>query len=248
MKRFAVLLLVLGLIAGAVGAYEGDKDKDKDKDKKVEKDKAEKKADKDKDKADKDKDKDKGKAEADKGKAKPISEEAKKELEKLSGTFTVTLFERDGTKEPDAELKKMRVVQKGAVWSFFLGSEVTEGVDTVHPDKTPKQIDSLYTNSPEKGKTVLGIYEISGDTIKYCWAETGKERPKEFATKAGSGLTLMILKRSKEAPPPPPDKGKEKKEEKKEEKKKEEKKEEKDKGKEKKEEKKKEEKKDKGKS
>ena len=54
---------------------------------------------------------------------------------------------------------------------------------------------------PASGKTVLGIYEINGDTIKYCWAEPGKERPKEFATKTDSNQTLMVLKRVKEEKP-----------------------------------------------
>ena len=49
------------------------------------------------------------------------------ELKKLSGTFTVTLFERDGKKEPPDELKKMKVVQNGAEWSFHQGNEITQG-------------------------------------------------------------------------------------------------------------------------
>src|SRR5437773_2528929 len=70
--------------------------------------------------------------------------------------------------------------------------------DTPHPDKSPKEIDSLYTSGPASGKTVKGIYKIEGDTITYCWAEPDKDRPKEFESKSGAGVTLMVLKRVKE--------------------------------------------------
>src|SRR5262249_49934869 len=147
---------------------------------------------KDKDAKDKD-EKDKGKKPEDK----PLTEEQKKELEKLSGTFEVTVFERDGKKAPPEDLKKMKVVQKGAEWTFYLGDDPTQGKDTVHPDKTPRQIDSLYLNGPAKDQTVQGIYKIEGDTITYCWGEPKKPRPTEFSTKADSGTTLMVLKRVK---------------------------------------------------
>jgi uncharacterized protein (TIGR03067 family) len=188
MKRFLVLLLVMGVLVAADRSRYALALDDKDK-------KEEKKEDKDKkaDDKDKDKDKDKGKKEEEK----PPTEEQKKELEKISGTFTVTLFERDGKKYGADELKKMKVVQKGAEWSFHLGDDITQGKDTVFPDKNPKEINSLYLNGPAKDKTVLGIYKIEGDSVTYCWAEPGKERPKEFATKADSGLTLMTLKIAK---------------------------------------------------
>jgi hypothetical protein len=40
-----------------------------------------------------------------------------------------------------------------------------------------------------------GIYEVDGDTTKFCYAE--KERPTDFTTAAGSGRTLSTWKRDK---------------------------------------------------
>jgi len=51
---------------------------------------------------------------------------------------------------------------------------------------------------PDQGKTSAGIYALAGDRYQVCFAAPGKERPKEFATKAGSGLTCYTLKRAKE--------------------------------------------------
>jgi uncharacterized protein (TIGR03067 family) len=203
MKRFLVLLLALGVLLAAertrfVVAGDDEKKEDKKKDDKDKKDKDKKDKDKPKDKdADKDKPKDKDKDKGKKPEEKPLTAEQKKELEKLSGTFEVTVFEENGKKRSAEELKKMKVVQKGAEWTFTEGTDQTEGKDTVFPDKSPRQINSLYTRGPDEGQTVLGIYKIEGDTITYCWAKSGKERPTEFATKESSGHTLMTLKRVK---------------------------------------------------
>ena len=48
-----------------------------------------------------------------------------------------------------------------------------------------------------KGQTSLAIYELVGDTLRICRAAPGKARPTEFASKPGSGLTLMSYQRAK---------------------------------------------------
>jgi len=205
MKWLLTLLLAFGILVVSDVSWAArlaDKEKDEkkeDKDKKdkekSDKDKKDKdKSDKEKDKKDKDKDaKDK---EKDKGKVEEkLTKEQEQDLEKMSGTFGVTTFEREGKKSSDDDLKKMKVIQKKAEWSFHFGDEITTGIDKVYPDKKPKEIDSTYTNGTHKGRTVKGVYEIDGDTVKYCWGEVGKDRPKDFTTKTDSGTTLMILKK-----------------------------------------------------
>jgi hypothetical protein len=49
----------------------------------------------------------------------------------------------------------------------------------------------------EGKKTALGIYELSGDTYKLCYAPPGKDRPKEFSAKEGTGYTLSVWQRKK---------------------------------------------------
>jgi hypothetical protein len=44
---------------------------------------------------------------------------------------------------------------------------------------------------------LLGIYELDGDTVKFCFGGPGKERPTEFTTKEGSMRTLSVWKRDK---------------------------------------------------
>ncbi len=66
---------------------------------------------------------------------------------------------------------------------------------TIDPTTKPKRYDMTETEGPQKGQVLLGIYELEGDTWKYCQNKTGKGRPTEFSGKAGSGWVLVIMKK-----------------------------------------------------
>lgn len=73
------------------------------------------------------------------------------------------------------------------------------GTFTIDPAKTPKTADSLQADGPDKGKTLLGIYEIIDETPhkRACWALLGKPRPKTFSSEAGTGHILQVWERTK---------------------------------------------------
>ena len=52
------------------------------------------------------------------------------------------------------------------------------------------------TDGPNKGAVILGIYEISGDTLKVYFDPEGKKRPTEFKAESGA-QTLVVHKRVK---------------------------------------------------
>ena len=54
------------------------------------------------------------------------------------------------------------------------------------------------TSSDKGNETGNGIYKIEGDTATICVATFGKERPKTFESKKGTGDVLTVLKRVKE--------------------------------------------------
>jgi uncharacterized protein (TIGR03067 family) len=73
----------------------------------------------------------------------------------------------------------------------------------IDPDKDPKQID--ITREIKKGdpRTLRGIYEIKGDTLKVCYfaSDTGR-RPTEFASMEGVRTGLIVLTRAKKSSTP----------------------------------------------
>jgi uncharacterized protein (TIGR03067 family) len=127
------------------------------------------------------------------------AKDARKELKKLQGTWMLVSGARDGKKFTDEEIKQSRLIIKGNRFSIPKSDVGTgqEGTFTIDPGKTPKQMDATTGSGPDKGKTWLGIYELEGETYKVCFAPPGKDRPKEFSSKPGSGRLLQVWEREK---------------------------------------------------
>jgi hypothetical protein len=53
---------------------------------------------------------------------------------------------------------------------------------------------TTYEGNPTPVQTTA-IFVVSDDELRYNVAPSGRERPKEFATHSGDGLTLVHLKR-----------------------------------------------------
>src|SRR5262249_56360958 len=71
------------------------------------------------------------------------------------------------------------------------------GTQKIDPSKAPKTIDVTMTEGPKKGKVMLGIYEIDGDTLKAYFDPQGKKRPTEFKSAPGSANVVNVHKRVK---------------------------------------------------
>ena len=67
----------------------------------------------------------------------------------------------------------------------------------VDPSRSPKTFDDTVLMGDNQGRVIPGIYEISGDTLKFCFDPDGKQRPLEFKTAPGSQVTLGVYKRVK---------------------------------------------------
>ena len=125
---------------------------------------------------------------------------AAKEYARFEGTWRFASIEAEGMKLPTEQLKDTRMVLKGNRFTVKEGDVTYKGTFKVDVAKNPKQIDVTFTEGPEKGKTMQGIYELTADTYKVCIGMPGKPRPKEFVSKPGSGHVLEVLKREKDAP------------------------------------------------
>jgi uncharacterized protein (TIGR03067 family) len=123
---------------------------------------------------------------------------AKEEMAKLEGEWSMVSGEASGMPMP-AEMVATgkRVAKAGEVAITFDGQLYFKAKFTIDPSKTPKTINYSMTEGPTKGKTHLGIYELDGDTVKFCFAAPGKPRPNDFTADQGSERTLSIWKREK---------------------------------------------------
>jgi uncharacterized protein (TIGR03067 family) len=123
---------------------------------------------------------------------------AKVELTKLDGTWVVESILRDPReKYPDEGKGIQCVIKEGKVLAKAPGKDQPSPgglAIKIHPAKTPKAMDL----QSEGGKDViLAIYELEGDILRVCWGPLEKPRPTEFASKPGSGHSLVVLKREK---------------------------------------------------
>lgn len=121
-----------------------------------------------------------------------------KELEKFQGTWIFERVEGGGQEVPIVNFKGMTVTFEGDTYIVKEGVElVQKAIQKLDPSKSPKTFDVKVTQGTNRGMVILGIYEISGDTLKVCFDPEGKKRPTEFKTQAGSQIGLVVHKRVK---------------------------------------------------
>ena len=131
-------------------------------------------------------------------------------LTKSPGTWKLVSAERDGKFLPKEDIANVTVtVSKAEGDALKLvvkdgDKVVSEGTAKLHKagDKHD-QYDMTYTKGSDmdgkdlKGKTLHGLIDVDGDTMKVCW-HGGKDHPKELHGAKGSGCTLRTYKRVKE--------------------------------------------------
>ncbi len=127
----------------------------------------------------------------------------KSDLEKIRGTWLTVSLVNDGKTLVDENVSAKqgpttKLVYEGNTWIIKVGDKtVASGEFKIDATTTPKQIDIMDESGMKNDKTKLGIYELDGDTYKYCLAPAGKPRPTELTSTAGSGHSLGVSKREK---------------------------------------------------
>jgi uncharacterized protein (TIGR03067 family) len=115
----------------------------------------------------------------------------------IQGTWLASTGELGGKKYPDEVLKTLKLVIKDDKYTVTVGGKPDKGTLKVDPSAQPKAIDINGTEGPNKGKTFLAIYELTGDTLRICYDLNGKARPAEFQTKPDTKLFLVTYQREK---------------------------------------------------
>jgi uncharacterized protein (TIGR03067 family) len=121
-------------------------------------------------------------------------EAAKKDLDHLQGAWQMQSGIQAGVEAQAEAVAKVKMTFKGNKVTLGGGPQTQEATITLDASKMPATID-MTLDKPDR--TLQGIYQLEGDTMKLCLGRPGTARPKEFASKEGSEATLMIFKREK---------------------------------------------------
>lgn len=115
----------------------------------------------------------------------------------MPGTWLLVTAELAGTKLPEESLKIMKLILTDQTYELQTGEESDKGTYKLDSAKKPREMDIKGTEGPNKGKTILTIYELQDDTLKVCYDLGGKDRPTEFKTNPNTQLFLVTYKREK---------------------------------------------------
>ena len=120
--------------------------------------------------------------------------DAKGDLKKFAGTWSIVSAQKGGKDAPENEIKELRLVFHGDKFTAKFGEKSKDGSFKIDPGKKPKQIDITLMD-----KTAEGIYRFKGDNLELCINEPdgGEARPTEFKSAEGSRTILFLLKREK---------------------------------------------------
>ena len=120
-------------------------------------------------------------------------------LKKLQGKWQLAAHEHGAKKAPAKVVAAITLEVSKSNFTTRDGVDVKEDAKVVGlgAGGKPAPIDLEITAGSDRGKVVKGIWKLEGDTLTVCTAEPGKERPREFAAREGTGHTLLVFKRPK---------------------------------------------------
>jgi uncharacterized protein (TIGR03067 family) len=125
---------------------------------------------------------------------------AKKDLEKLQGRWTMASAVFQGEDLPAEVVSKLKFEIKGDQFTVKGDEETVKTYSKVtlklDASLKPHLIDFAVGAGDEKGTVIEGIYEWqSDDEFKVCAAIQSKERPTEFKSVENSHAVLIVFKR-----------------------------------------------------
>lgn len=126
-------------------------------------------------------------------------EAIQKDRKLIEGTWRIVALVLNGTDANAEDARKLTVVNGAdGSWSLFSdGKAISKGTSTIDPTQKPKTIDFMTTEGEAKGNRYQGIYELTQNSRKMCFAPPEAARPKEFTSSQSNQHTLLTLEREK---------------------------------------------------
>ncbi|MEP6667970.1 MAG: TIGR03067 domain-containing protein [Chthoniobacter sp.] len=112
---------------------------------------------------------------------------ADQDVASLQGTWRAIEATSNGEPPPPGMLEKITLIFTGDTVSIMGAPLIRFRVD---PTAKPAQIDFLNSHNQ------VGIYVLTGDTLKLCTGERG-DRPAAFKTEKNTDHTYLLLQRAR---------------------------------------------------
>jgi uncharacterized protein (TIGR03067 family) len=119
------------------------------------------------------------------------------DLKAMEGKWRLESAEAGGKKIEAEELKDLVVTITGDRYELMAKDGPDAGTLKLDETQKPKAMDATDTEGLDAGKVIRAIYELSGDTLRVCYALKGEERPRELTTSESSPWLLITYKREK---------------------------------------------------
>ena len=137
-------------------------------------------------------------------KAAPKPTDAAEDAKRQDGVWKPAGAMLGGTKLTGEELKKITLTIKDGAYQVVVAGEphADKGTVTLDTSVIPKRMTIQSVDGPNKGKTLLAIYELGenarGDTFRVCYDLSGQAFPTEFNSPKGSMHYLVGYRRQKQ--------------------------------------------------
>lgn len=126
---------------------------------------------------------------------------ARDDLKAMQGTWERVAMELQGKPAPNELIDGWKSTYEGDRLTLSNKEGIYRHcIVTLDPARMPKAVNTWDTEGPAADQTLSGIYELSGDRLKLCFALPGKPRPTEFTTKSGTGSFYFEYKRVESKP------------------------------------------------
>jgi uncharacterized protein (TIGR03067 family) len=123
--------------------------------------------------------------------AAPPEDVLRREQERLEGTWRVVAAEAGGAAIPAREFRDLTLTFKGGAFTARRGDEQAQaGTYSIDPARSPREMDITRGRDRQ-----VGIYQVTGNTLKICAGPANGGRPTTFATRETPGATLLTLRR-----------------------------------------------------
>jgi erythromycin esterase len=128
----------------------------------------------------------------------PIELAIQKDMDRMQGIWRMVAMNQEGEPQPlDGPLARLQLIVKSDRRTLQADDVVfAQARYRINPSAEPPTIDVIVTQGAARGQTMLGIYDLTGSRLRVCLAAPGRERPREFYPKAGSGHVLQELERT----------------------------------------------------